>query len=162
MHTKRLTRLALLTAIALSIYFVEAQLPALVPIPGVKLGLANIITVYAMFACGAKDTLLILLCRILLGNLFTGQFVSFLYSFCGGMACYGVMLLLHRFLSVNQMWICSVLGSVAHVLGQMGAALVLTGTMAILYYLPVLIVSAILTGLFTGLCAQTVLHRFRK
>lgn len=162
MKTKRLTRMALLTAIALTIFIVEAQIPPLAPIPGIKLGLANIITVYAMFALGWKDTLMILLCRIVLGNLATGQFVSFLYSLCGGMACFTVMLLLRRLFTAEQIWICSILGSAAHVLGQMGAALVLTGTVSILFYLPLLLVGAILTGLFTGLCAQFVMHRFPK
>ena len=72
MKTKRLTTCALLTSIALTIFMVEAQIPPPIPIPGMKLGLANIVTVYAMFALGAADTLMILLCRVVLGSLFVG------------------------------------------------------------------------------------------
>ena len=72
---RHLTRAALLTAIALTIFMAEAQLPAPVPIPGVKLGLANIITVYAMYLLGPADTLLILISRIFLGAVFSGQMI---------------------------------------------------------------------------------------
>ena len=79
MKTKRLTRVAMLTAIALTIFMVEAQIPAPVPVPGVKLGLANIVTVYAMFLLGPTDTFCILLCRIFLGSPFSGQLMTLFY-----------------------------------------------------------------------------------
>ena len=81
--TARLTRLALLTAIALTIFMAEAQLPTLVPIQGVKLGLANIVTVYAVFALGPGDALLILLSRVFLGAVFSGQMMTLFYSLGG-------------------------------------------------------------------------------
>ena len=158
MRVKRLTRMALLTAIALTIFLVEAQVPS--PVPGVKLGLANIVTVYAMFALGPVDTLMILLGRIFFGSLFSGQFI--LYSLTGGLCCYLLMLLLHRILTEDQIFICSILGAVAHVIGQMAVALLLTGTVYILSYLPLLIISAICAGLFTGLCAQLLHKRLNK
>jgi heptaprenyl diphosphate synthase len=162
MKTKKLTRMAVLTAVALTIFVIELQLPALAPIPGVKLGLANIITVYAMFALGPGDTLCILLARVFLGSVFSGQMTSLLYSLAGGLLCYLVMLLLRRILTVKQIWVCSVLGAMAHNVGQMAVAVLVTGTPALIYYLPVLMVSGILTGLFTGLCAQFVTGRLDK
>ena len=84
-QARRLTRAALLTAIALTIFLAEAQLPPPVPIPGIKLGLANIVTVYAMFVLGPRDTLLILLSRIFLGAVFSGQMMTLLYSLGGGL-----------------------------------------------------------------------------
>jgi heptaprenyl diphosphate synthase len=128
----------------------------------VKLGLANIITVYAMFALGPGDTLCILLARVFLGSVFSGQMTSLLYSLAGGLLCYLVMLLLRRILTVKQIWVCSVLGAMAHNVGQMAVAVLVTGTPALIYYLPVLMVSGILTGLFTGLCAQFVTGRLDK
>ena len=74
MNTKRLTRLALLTAIALTIFMVEAQIPPVVPLPGVKLGLSNIVTVFAVFALGAWEGVAILAVRIFLGAIFSGNF----------------------------------------------------------------------------------------
>ena len=83
---RRLARLALLTAVALTIFLVEAQLPVL-PIPGAKLGLANIVTVYAVFVLGPGDALSILLVRVFLGAVFSGQMSTFFYSLSGGFLC---------------------------------------------------------------------------
>ena len=90
METKRLTKLALLTTVALIIFVVESYIPVPVPIPGIKLGLANIITVYAAFTMTAADAVLILVCRIVLGSLFTGTAVSMIYSLGGGALCIAV------------------------------------------------------------------------
>lgn len=162
MTTKRLTRMAILTAVALTIFIVELQLPTLTPIPGVKLGLANIITVYAMFTLGGADTLCILLARILLGSLFSGQMMALFYSLAGGLLCYVVMLLLRRLFTPKQIWICSVFGAVAHNIGQITVAILITRTPALICYLPVLMISGIIAGTFTGLCAQFVGHRLRR
>ncbi|MGN1347016.1 MAG: Gx transporter family protein [Eubacteriales bacterium] len=159
---KRLTRNALLTTAALILFVVEAQIPVPVPIPGVKLGLANVITVYAMFLCGPADTLAILLCRILLGSIFAGQMMSFLYSFCGGIVCYLVMFLMRRIVTAKQIWVCSVVGAMAHNVGQIAAAMAVLQTPAILGYLPLLLVSGIVSGAFTGFCAQFAADRMKK
>lgn len=159
MTTKRLTRMAILTAVALGIFIVELQIPTLAPIPGIKLGLANIITVYAMFTLGPKDTACILGARILLGSMFSGQMMSLMYSLAGGVLCYLVMLLLRRMFTQKQIWICSVLGAAAHNIGQITVAILLTRTPALIYYLPILMISGIIAGTFTGLCAQLVVHR---
>lgn len=161
MTARRLTRMALLTAAALGIFIVELQIPSLTPVPGIKLGLANIITVYAMFALGPGDTACILGARILLGSMFSGQMMSIFYSLAGGALCYLVMLLLRRLFSPKQIWVCSVFGAAAHNLGQIAVAILITGTPALIWYLPVLMVSGIIAGTFTGLCAQFVLARLR-
>ena len=98
---RRVTRLALLTAIALTIFMVEAQIPVAVPIPGVKLGLANIVTVYTVFALGAGDALLVLVSRVFLGAVFSGQMMTLLYSLGGGLLCWLAMVELKRLLTVN-------------------------------------------------------------
>ena len=97
--THRVTRMALLTAIALTIFMAEAQIPNPIPIPGVKLGLANIVTVYAMFVLGPADTLMILVSRVFLGSVFSGQMMIFFYSLAGGLVCYIAMLGLRRVLT---------------------------------------------------------------
>lgn len=158
---KRLTRNAMLTAVALSIFIVEAQLPVLVPIPGVKLGLANIITVYSMFMFGPRDTFFIFICRVLLGSIFAGQMMSLFYSLCGGLSCYLLMFFLRKIVTINQIWVCSVLGAIAHNIGQIIAAIIITGTPAIVSYLPILLISGILSGIFTGFTAQFVVHKMK-
>ncbi len=162
MKTKKLTRLALLTTVALTIFMVEAQIPAPVPIPGVKLGLANIITVYAVFALGGREALWILLGRIILGSIFSGQIMSLIYSLSGGILCYLTMLGMRRLVTGKQIWALSIMGAIAHNIGQILAAMFVMGSAAVLYYLPILMVSGIITGLFTGLCAQIVINRLPK
>ena len=144
MELKKLTRNALLTAIALTIFMIEAQIPPLVPIAGVKLGLANIVTVFALFAYGWRDALMILLVRVFLGSIFSGQVMTLLYSLSGGLLCFAVTLLLRRVLTENQI----------HNIVQIMAAVLVTATPGIIAYLPVLLVSGIITGLFTGFCTQ--------
>ena len=158
---RQLTYMAVLTAIALTIFIVEAQLPALAPFPGIKLGLANIVTVYAIFALGPGPAAMILLARILLGSLFAGG-LTILYSLAGGLCCYLVMLVMHKLVSARQMWVCSILGAMAHNAGQIAAAIAITRTPGVAAYLPILLVSGILTGLFTGLCAQFLFGRLSK
>lgn len=162
MKAKKLTRMALLTAIALILFLVEAQLPPLAPIPGIKLGLANVITVYAMFVLSPGDTLLILLCRVFLGSVFSGQMMNLFYSLGGGLLCWLAMLVLRRVVSRRQIWVCSVIGAMCHNIGQILVAIWMTRTPSLIVYLPVLLVSGILTGLFTGLVAQFVLQRLGR
>lgn len=162
MKAKKLTRMALLTAIALILFLVEAQLPPLAPIPGIKLGLANVITVYAMFVLSPGDTLLILLCRVFLGSVFSGQMMNLFYSLGGGLLCWLAMLVLRRVVSRRQIWVCSVIGAMCHNIGQILVAIWMTRTPSLIVYLPVLLVSGILTGLFTGLVAQFVLQRLER
>ncbi len=160
--TKRLTRMSLLTALALIIFTIEAQIPAPVPIPGVKLGLANIITVYAMFCLGPRDTLLMLLCRIFLGSVFSGQMMTLFYSLSGGLLCYLIMLPMHKLVSRKQIWVCSVVGAIAHNIGQIIAAIIIAQTPGLIVYLPVLLISGVIAGTFTGLCAQFIISRLEK
>lgn len=162
MKTKRLTRVAMLTAIALTIFMVEAQIPAPVPVPGVKLGLANIVTVYDMFLLGPTDTFCILLCRIFLGSLFSGQLMTLFYSLGGGLLCYTVMLVLRKLVTKRQIWVCSVIGAIAHNVGQICVAIWITKTPALICYLPILMVSGIIAGFFTGLCAQFLVNRINQ
>lgn len=153
--------MALLTAVALIIFVVEAQIPNPIPIPGIKLGLANIVTVYAMFALGPGSTLMILLSRIFLGSLFSGQVMAMLYSLGGGLLCYLAMLVLRRLITQDQIWVCSAIGAIFHNFGQMAVAIAVTKTPGLLAYLPFLTISAVLAGTFTGLCAQFVVKRLR-
>ena len=159
MKTKKLTLLALLSAIALTIFMVEAQIPALVPIPGVKMGLANIVTVFAVFALGPKDGAAVLFVRIFLGAVFAGNFSTIFYSAAGGACAIGVTILLKKILTTKQLWVAGSLGAVAHSIGQMAVAILLTSTPGLIVYLPVMIAISILTGCFTGLCAQFLVNR---
>ncbi len=153
--------MALLTGIALAIFVVEAQLPPVAPIPGIKPGLANIVTVWALFTLGPLDAALILLARILLSALYSGQVMALLYSLCGGVCAYAVSLLARRIVTDRQLWVVSILGAVAHNAGQLLAATAVLGTGAVWYYGPVLGVSGVAAGTFTGLAAQFLYNRLK-
>ena len=162
MNIKKTARLGLLTAIALTIFMVEAQLPALVPIPGVKLGLANIVTVFTVFTMGPGSGAAVLFARIFLGSVFGGNFGAILYSAAGGALAILATIGLRRVLTAKQLWVAGCLGAVAHSIGQMAAAILISGTPQLAVYLPVMIGISVVTGLFTGLCAQPLLNRGEK
>ena len=161
MKLKDLTRMALLTAIALTVFLVEARLPALCPVPGVKLGLSNIVTVWAVFVLGPKKACAIRFCRVFLGAVFSGQMSTLLYSAAGGALAIGVTVLVRPILTRKQLWVAGVLGALAHSLGQMAVAIAVTGTPSLAVYLPVMLAISIFTGAFTGLCAQFLQERLR-
>ena len=157
--TKKITQLGLLSAIALTIFMLEAQIPPLLPIPGIKLGLSNIITVFAVFAMGPKEGCLVLAVRIFLGAVFSGNFATIFYSAAGGALAILVTIGLRRVLKKDQLWVAGCLGAVAHSIGQMAMAVLLTMTPSLLIYLPLMIAVSVVTGLFTGLSAQFLMKR---
>lgn len=147
----------MLAAAALVIYVIEAQIPPIVPIPGIKLGLANIVTLFTMLTLGRGEAFAVTALRIILGSIFTGGMMSLAYSAAGGALCFILMSVLTLFTKESMTWLVSVIGAIGHNIGQLAAAVILTGTIQILWYLPALILSAIVTGLFTGIAAQYVL-----
>lgn len=162
MNTKRLTRLALLTAIALTIFMVELQIPSPIPVPGVKLGLSNIVTVYCVVLYGPWSALAVLLCRVVLGAVFTGRIAALAYSLAGGLLSWALMCLLRRIITQRQIWVMSILGGLFHNVGQIVAAMIITGTPSIAVYFPVLALSGMAAGLFTGLCAQALINHMHR
>ena len=158
----RITRLALLTAIALTIFLAEAQIPALTAVPGVKLGLANIVTVYAMFALGSGDALLVLSARVFLGAVFSGQPMTLIYSAAGGLLSWCVLCLLGRLLTDRQIWLASPVAAIFHNIGQLLAAAAVLRSWSVLAWLPYLVIAGVLAGLFTGIAAQALLRRLER
>lgn len=158
-QTRRVAYDAVFTALALAVFVVEMQVPLPLPLPGVKLGLSNVVTLFVLFALGPWDALVVLALRIALGSIFAGSLTAFLYSVVGGAMCYVVTLLLSKVVSARQVWVCGVFGAVAHVVGQIVVAVAITQTPRLWWYLPVLVLAAIVTGTLTGLAAQYVLQR---
>jgi heptaprenyl diphosphate synthase len=160
-NTKRLCELGLLTAAALIIFVVELWLPNPFPIPGIKLGLANIITVFAVYRYRAGEVFAVVIARILLGAVFAGNLYAVIYSLSGAALCLAGMLVFRKFIDERHLWISSVFGAVLHNTGQLLAAVLLLGTPQILLYWPFLLLSGCLSGFFTGLCAQLVAKRLK-
>lgn len=159
MKTKRLTELSMLTAAALIIFIVELRFPDILPIPGVKLGLANIFTVYAVYKFSGKEVLLMVLTRIILGAIFSTNLSALIYSLSGALLCLAGMLLLRKFIPVRYLWLCSIIGAMLHNTGQIVVAVLVMRSFAVMAYFPVLIVAGCIAGAFTGICAQLMLKR---
>ena len=162
MKTKKLLTLAVLASISMVLFIVENQIPAPVPVPGVKLGLGNVIVVAVLFLYGPWEALGVLAVKVFLSALLTGNLGALAYSAAGGLLSWGGMCLLRPLLREKQLWVASVLGAMLHNLGQLLAAMVIAATPGLIAYLPVLLLSGMVTGLFTGIAAQAVVKRLRK
>ena len=158
MDVKKLTKLSLLTAVALIIFVIELRLPNIVPIPGVKLGLA---TVYALYNYGIRDTAMICAVRIFLGSLFSGNLMAMLFGFGGSLLCIIGMSLLKKVVTDKYLWLLSIFGAVFHNIGQIAVACAVMQTFAVIGYLPFLIVTGCIAGFFTGICAQLLILRLK-
>lgn len=153
MSAQKTALLALFTTLSLAVYAIESAIPPLVPVPGIKLGLANIVTLLLLRHLRARDAVFVLISRILLSSFLFGQALSLLYSLAGGLCSLCVMALVMRILQKRLLFLTGAMGGLAHNLGQLAVAFAVTRTAGVLSYLPFLIVGGILTGLFTGLCA---------
>ena len=162
MNIRRMTELALLSAVALIIFVIELRIPNPFPLPGVKLGLANIVTVYAVFRYRPSETAMIVTVRLLLGAMFSGNPSALLYSAAGAVCCLLGMLALRKILPEKQIWLCSAIGAMLHNIGQITAAVMIMRSFGVAAYLPLLLVTGSLAGSFTGLCAQLLLRRIRR
>lgn len=159
--TKRMVFLSFLVSIALVIYIVEAQIPVL--FPGIKLGLANIVSLAALILLGWKDALLIMLLRTLLGSMFGGSMSAFMFSIAGGLLSNIVMIILYKYLKNSMsLWTISISGAIFHNIGQLLVASFVVQDLRIYIYLPVLLVSAVITGYFIGLSAKFLTIHLNK
>ncbi len=160
MKTRNLTVMALSIALAMILSFIESQIPAFVPIPGVKIGLANIVVVFALYKLGWKEALCISILRVVLLSVLFGHLASFFYSAAGAALSFLGMVFLKRSGHFSHIAV-SVAGGVLHNIGQIGMACILLGTNAIVYYLPFLILSGTIAGILIGLLAALLISRIR-
>ena len=154
MSLHKLTVLALYTTLSLAIFAIESVIPPLVPLPGIKLGLANIITLILLQHYSAKDAFLVLIARILLSSFLFGQALSLLYSLIGGSLSFAVMFISNHLLLKKAPFLTGALGGLCHNMGQLLTAFAVTASTGVFIYSPYLAISGILTGFFTGLSAH--------
>ena len=159
MSTKKLAELSMLTAAALIVFIVELRFPDILPIPGVKLGLANIFTVYAVYSFRGREVLLMVLTRVTLGAIFSSNFSALLYSLAGALLCLAGMLLVRKIIPIKYLWLCSIIGAMLHNTGQIAVAMAVMRSPAVLPFYPILLTAGCIAGLFTGICAQLILKR---
>lgn len=153
MNTKRLVTLSIFLSISIVLSIVESFIPA-IPIPGAKLGLANIMTLVILSLYGEKDAFVIVILRILLVGLLRGTLGSpaFFLSLSGGLVAYAFMVVFLK-LKVFSMVSVSIMGALGHSLGQIIMAIIILSTPQLIYYLPWLFILSLVTGIFNGLVA---------
>ena len=161
--TKKIALCAVLTALALGLSTLENLFPInfLIPLPGVKLGLANIVTVFALYELGALPALLILIGRCFLGALFAGNFNALLFSLMGGLLAMLVMIGL-KHLSALSLYGVSIGGAAAHNIGQICAAMINLGNTLVLGYLPLLLAVSLFTGALTGFVSSLLFRAMKN
>lgn len=156
--TKKLAFLSVSVALAMILSFVESQIPPLSAVPGVKIGLANIVTLFVLYKLGWREAICVSTVRVLLSSLLFGSFVSLTYSAFGAALSLIVMILAKRFLPFSSLGV-SVIGALMHNAGQILAAWIFLGNGAILYYLIPLSVSGTLAGIVVGVLGGIVAER---
>ena len=162
MDTKKIAKISMLLSISVVLALMESFIPIFSSIPGIKLGLANIVIVYAIYELSFKDAVYISILRvILIGILRTGLFsINFFFSLVGAV------------LSLIAMYACkrtkmsivgvSIVGAIFHSIGQIIVAILFLSNVNVIYYLPVLIISSVITGLLIGLCSKKLIEYYKN
>ena len=160
-NAKKITTAALLAALALIFSYIEVLIPFNFGIPGIKLGIANLVVIIALYYLGAHYALLINLIRIFIGGLLFSGLFGALYSLAGALLSMFVMILLKKtdLFSVTGV---SIAGGVAHNLGQILVAAFLISNLKIFIYFPVLIISGVVSGAVIGILAYLILKKLPK
>ena len=155
METRKIARMGLLVALSMILSYVESLIPAFVAVPGVKVGLANIVVIFALYTLGPIEALIVSLLRVI------GSVLSLLYSLSGALLSLGGMILMKK-LKIFSTTVVSVTGGVLHNVGQILVACLVLETDVLLYYLPVLILSGVITGAVIGIIASLVIKRLEN
>lgn len=153
--------LGVFVALAMIFSYLESLIPFSVGIPGVKLGLANLLTVVALYKIGTREAFTISVIRIVLSGFIFANLFSIIYSLAGGMLSFFVMYLLKKNDSFSVFGV-SMAGGVAHNIGQILIAMYVVETFSVAYYIPVLMIAGVITGLVIGIAANEILKRLKR
>lgn len=162
MKTKRLARLALLTALTLVLGYIESLLPITAGIPGIKIGLSNAVLLFALYLIDEKSAALLMAMKVLLSGFLFSGLSAMLYALAGGAVSLGVMIAAKRLIKDASEIGVSVLGAVAHNIAQLAVAYFVLGQAAVFGYAPVLIAAGVVAGILTGFAAKGALRARRN
>ncbi len=149
------------TALALIFSYVETLIPISFGIPGVKLGLANLVIVIALYKIRPGEALLLSVTRVALAGFIFGNYFSIIYSLAGGLLSLAVMAFLKKEGGFSVIGV-SIAGGVSHNVGQLIVAMLVVETFSVIYYVPVLLAAGAITGFFIGILAEQMLRRLRN
>ncbi len=157
---KKTAYMGIFLALALICSYIETLIPFHIGIPGVKLGLTNIVIVWALYLLGAKEALAISVMRIVLSGMMFGNAFSIAYSLAGGLISFIVMLLLKKTGKFKCVSV-SIAGGIFHNIGQLLVAAAIVQNLSVFYYIPVLFISGTITGLVIGVISQELILRVK-
>ena len=161
MKTKKVAFLGMCVALSMILSFVESQIPPLVAVPGVKVGLPNIVMVFMLYKIGAKETAIVSIIRVILVGFLFGTPLSMIYSLVGAALSLIGMIILKKTNLFAPVTV-SVVGGILHNVGQIATACFVMDTAEIAYYLPVLLITGTIAGVVIGFVAGLVLKRLEK
>lgn len=159
-NTKKLTSLALMVSFALILSYVESRIPAFVAIPGIKVGLANIAVIFALYKLGIKEAITISVVRVVLVSLLFGNPISMIYSLAGAVLSLSVMFILKKLTPLKEVAV-SVSGGIMHNVGQIIVASIILDTNVVTYYLPFLILSGTIAGIAVGIASALLIKKIK-
>ena len=159
--SRKIALCAMLMALAMIFSYVETMIPINFGIPGVKLGLANLVIVAAIYLFGGKQAFLISIVRIFLSGFMFGNLASIMYSLAGGLLSLAVMLLLKKTDKLSILAV-SVMGGICHNIGQLIVAMLVVENLKLIFYVPVLLISGFLTGLLIGIVCRVILPAVKR
>lgn len=163
---RKLAYCALFICIAAALSALETWLPSICPVPGVRIGLGNIVTMFLLYIGGewkSMDAMIVVIVRCFVAAFMTGAVMNVFYGVMGGICALGVMLMLRKMLPVRErekmLPIIGVAGATAHIAGQMITAVIIYDSILVLAYTPILLASAVIGGFFTGSCTLLMLKK---
>ena len=161
-HTAKWVALyGMLISLAFIFSYIEAVIPIPIPVPGVKLGLANLVSIVGLYTVGIKGTIAVSLVRIVLVGFTFGNLSSMIYSLAGGTVSLIFMILLKKTGKFSQVGV-SIMGGIGHNIGQLTAAALITETAGVFYYLQFLMVAGVIAGAVIGLLGALVTARIQS
>lgn len=160
-NTKKLTLLAMMITFAIILSYIESKIPAFVAIPGVKIGLANIVVIFVLFKLGIKEAIVISGVRVFIISMLFGNPLSLIYSIAGAFLSLTVMFILKKLTPLKEVAL-SVVGGVMHNVGQIAVASLILETNVLVYYMPFLILSGTIAGIAVGIAAALLIVKTKK
>jgi len=160
-QAQRIATCGMLLALMLVLGFVESQLPVAAGIPGIKLGLSNGVLIFAVYMLGVPTSFLLMGLKVLLSGFLFGSPSAMMYAFAGGVLSLTVMCLLSRMKGLSPV-VVSMVGGLSHNVGQVALAMIILNTPKLLYYMAILMIVGLVTGMATGLAANGIIRRFQK
>ncbi len=161
MKTKKVAMLGLTIALAMIMSYIEALVPLSFAVPGIKMGLANIVIIFVLYKIGTKEAILVSLIRVILVSLLFSNVMAMAYSIAGAVLSLGIMWILKKTDKFSVIGV-SIAGGIMHNVGQIIMAVILLGTEQIALYLPVLIITGTATGVVIGIVSGLIINRFKN